>query len=271
MEVAKQKLDPDSLIAIRQPSRARLRELGRRREPGAVFLEGPRLVREAVASGIGLELLALREGVDFEAPARRTVALAERAFDAARQTVTSQGVIAVARFEEAPMAAARAAAAAAGWPLPVLDGVQDPGNVGTIIRTAAACGAPAVAVLDGSADPLGPKAVRPPPAPSSASASPAAPGRTSATCPATGRASGRCPPEEIDLERCAVLGLGGEAAGLRRADLAPVTIPMAEGVESLNVAAAAAILLSHIGGRVRLRERGNLSPFGHSQPPDSRR
>jgi TrmH family RNA methyltransferase len=246
--------------------------LGRRREPGAVFLEGPRLVHEALASGIGLELLALREGVDFEAPARRTVVLSERAFDAARQTVSSQGVIALARFEEAPITAARAAAAAAGWPLPVLDGVQDPGNVGTILRTAAACGAPAVAVLDGSADPLGAKAVR------------AAAGTVFRLRVARGTwdelgdlpgygavARGGVPPEGIDLDRCAVIGLGNEAAGLRRADLLPVTIPMAEGVESMNVAAAAAILLSHIGGRVRRRGPGNLSPFGQSQPPDARR
>src|SRR5207253_7144800 len=76
------------------------------------------------------------------------------------QTETPQGVLAVARRGEVSFAEALAAARAAGWPLLVLDRVQDPGNVGAIARTAAAAGAPALAVLEGTADPFGAKAVR---------------------------------------------------------------------------------------------------------------
>src|SRR5439155_1070489 len=82
--------------------------------------------------------------------------LTPAAFRAATQTVTPQGAIAIARVNEATPADAISAAREAGWPLIVLDGVQDPGNVGAIARTAAAAGAPAIAILPGSADPFGP-------------------------------------------------------------------------------------------------------------------
>ena len=145
---------PDNEVA------RRIRRLARKREPGEVLLEGPRVVREASAAGLELEVLALREDVDFEVPALRTVVLSERVFKTVSDTITPQGVIAIAHREPASFAAALAAAQAAGWPLLVLDGVQDPGNVGAIARSAAAAGAPSLAVLESSADPFGPKAVR---------------------------------------------------------------------------------------------------------------
>ncbi|HYW24510.1 MAG TPA: TrmH family RNA methyltransferase [Terriglobales bacterium] len=221
------------------------------REPGEVLLEGPRVVAEAVACGVRLEVLVLRDGVRFEAAADRVVVLGERAFSSASQTVTPQGVLAIARRDEVPMWAALAAARAAAWPLVVLDGLQDPGNVGTICRTAAAAGAPAVAVLDGSADPYGAKAVR---------ASAGAVLRLAvarggwadldgvAGCGAA--ASGGRPYDEADLPAAGLLALGSEARGLRRKDLELVTIPMAPGVESLNVAAAAAVLLFEVRRRL---------------------
>ena len=229
----------------------RLRRLGRRREPGEVLLEGPRVVREAVACGVRLELLALREGVELDVPAERRVTLGERAFAIAAQATTPQGVLAVARAEPGSAGEALAAASAAGWPLVVLDGVQDPGNVGAICRSAAAAGAPAVAVLDGSADPLGAKAVR-------ASAGTVfrlvvGRGRWAdlAGVPGWGAAAaGGVPWHQAPLDRAPLVAFGGEARGLRRDDLELVTIPMAPGVESLNVAAAAAVVLYEIRRRL---------------------
>jgi len=222
----------------------RLRRLARRREPGEVLLEGPRVVREAVACGVPLDVLALREGVELDVVADHVVTLGERAFASLSQTVAPQGVLAIARRSEVPVAVALAAARAAGWPLVVLDAVQDPGNVGTLCRTAAAAGAPAVAVLDGCADPYGPKAVR------------ASAGAVLRIAVARGTwgglaglrgvgaaADGGTPYERADLSAAELVAFGSEAHGLRPNELELVTIPMAPGVESLNVAAAAAVLL----------------------------
>ncbi len=212
-----------------------------------MLLEGPRVVREAVSCGVPLEMLVLREDVEFEAPARRVVRLGPRAFQAVGQTVTPQGVLALAPRPRRSMAEAAAAAAAAGWPLVVLDGVQDPGNVGAICRTVAAAGAPAVAILEGGADPFGPKAVR------------ASAGNVFRLAVAQGRwedlagmegygatATGGIRWDRADLRGAALIAFGNEARGLRRADLRPLTIPMAPGVESLNVAAAVAVVLFEI-------------------------
>ena len=208
-------------------------------------------MREAVAAGVRLEVLVLGEGVDFTAPADRTVTLGERAVASLSQTITPQGVLAIARRDEVPVATALASARAAGWPLLVLDGVQDPGNVGTICRTAAAAGAPAVAVLDGSADPHGTKAVR------------ASAGAVLRLAVARCRwgdlanvggygaaAAGGSRYDQADLPGARLLAFGGETHGLRRDDLELVTIPMAPGVDSLNVAAAAAVLLFEIRRRL---------------------
>jgi TrmH family RNA methyltransferase len=229
----------------------RLRLLGRRREPGEVLLEGPRVVAEAVACSVRLEVLVLRAGVRFEAPADRVVLLSERAFASASQTVTPQGVLAIARRDEVPMPVALGVARAANWPLVVLDALQDPGNVGTLCRTAAAAGAPAVAVLGGSADPYGAKAVR-----ASAGAVlrlAVARGGWADLAGVTGcgaAAAGGRPYDEVDLPAAGLIAFGSEAHGLRRKDLELVTVPMAPGVESMNVAAAAAVLLFEVRRRL---------------------
>ena len=228
----------------------RLRRLALRREPGFVLLEGPRVLAEAKAAGLEFDLIAVREGdrLPFHTDAR--VILTAAAFRAATQTVTPQGVIAIARVDEASPVDAIGTAREARWPLLVLDGVQDPGNVGAICRTAAAAGAPALAVLPRTADPYGPKAVR-------ASAGNVfrlkvarAHWKDLAELDGYGAAStGGAALAEAPIESAGMIVLGSEAHGLSRKDLRLVTVPMNEGVESLNVAAAAALILFEIRRR----------------------
>jgi len=228
----------------------RLRRLAVRREPGLVLLEGPRVLAEAKAAGLEFDLIAVREGdrLPFHTDAR--VTLTPAAFRAATQTVTPQGAIAIARVHEATPGEAIDAARAAGWPLVVLDGVQDPGNVGAICRTAAAAGAPSLVVLPGSADPFGPKAVR------------ASAGNVFRLKVAKARwkdldelegygaaPTGGAPLAETPIESAGMIVLGSEARGLSRKDLRLVTVPLTEGVESLNVAAAAALILFEVRRR----------------------
>jgi TrmH family RNA methyltransferase len=227
----------------------RLRRLARDREGGEVLLEGPRVIAQALSAGVHLELLAVREGDEFSAPADRRVVLSRGLFRTLSQTVSPQGVLAVGHHELAPFPVARAAARSAGWPLVVLDGLQDPGNVGTIARTAAAAGAPSLVVLPGTADPLGPKAVR-------ASAGHVfnllvarAGWDQLAGLRCVGASTRGLPVAEANLQGLDGLVLGSEAHGLA-GPMETVALPMAEGVESLNVAAAAAILIYEIRRRL---------------------
>jgi TrmH family RNA methyltransferase len=228
-----------------------LRRLAARREPGLVLLEGPRVLAEAKAAGLEFDLIAVREGDKLPFHTEARVTLTAGAFRAATQTVTPQGAIAIARINEVAPPEAIEAARQAGWPLIVLDRIQDPGNVGAICRTAAAAGAPALAILPGTADPYGAKAVR------------ASAGNVFRLKVAHARwkdlegldgfgaaASGGAPLAESPIESAGMIVLGSEAHGLSRGDLKLVTVPLTEGVESLNVAAAAALILFEIRRRL---------------------
>jgi TrmH family RNA methyltransferase len=139
-----------------------------------------------------------------------------------------------------------------GGPTVFLEGVQDPANVGAILRSAAAFGIRRVVLDQQCADPWSPRALRAGMGGHFALAVAetrdlgaeieAFKGTVACTVPRGGVALAQAP-----LDRDAAWLFGAEGQGLseeamRRADLR-VTIPMAEGTESLNVAAAAAICL----------------------------
>ncbi len=209
------------------------------------------MLAEAEAAGVELDVVAVREGDEFTARSGRHVTLTRGVFRTVSQTVTPQGVIAIAKVKEEDAAAAVAAARRNGWPLVVLDGVQDPGNVGAICRTAAAAGAPALAVLSGSADPFGAKAIR-------ASAgnvfrltvARATWGDLAGLDGYGAAASGGEPLSGAPIEKAGIIVLGSEAHGLSRSDLKLITVHLSEGVESLNVAAAAALILFEVKRRL---------------------
>lgn len=138
-----------------------IRSLGTRhgrRESGFCLVEGLRTAREAVQLRPDLvELCILREGTAFpEAPAEKTVEIPEKQFETLCGTVNSQGVLLLCREpgylpDEEPLKDP--------WIL-LLDRVADPGNFGTILRTARAAGLHEIVVVKGGVDPFGEKALR---------------------------------------------------------------------------------------------------------------
>ena len=138
--------------------------------------------------------------------------------------------------------------------LVVLHGIQDPGNLGAILRSADAAGAGAALVSGETADPYHPRSVRAsmgsifrlPPVAADADSLPSALRERGIRCIGTDPREGRAY-SDVDLRGSVALFLGRESRGLPP-DLAQgldllVTIPMREGVESLSVGAAAAVLL----------------------------
>ena len=166
-------------------------------------------------------------------------------------TETPQGVLAVA---EIPRRALGDLAAADGDVVLLLDAVQDPGNFGTLVRTAEALGAAAVVSLPGTVDAWNPKAVRAAMGSSfrvplvDAGWDEAEPWLRAAGFRLLAAAGEGAPLGERPAR--AALVLGNEGAGVgdetrRRAD-ALVGIPLRGRAESLNVAAAGAILLHEL-------------------------
>jgi TrmH family RNA methyltransferase len=218
-----------SISSRQNPLFKRLRDAVR--EHGEeIVIEGPKAVRDAIAAG-WRALLTIPDDIVFS----------EALFNDLTDTRTSQGVLAL--FER-PRATLDQLFARDDTVVVALDGVQDPGNVGAIVRLAAAFDAGGVALLPGCADPFGPKAIR-----ASAGAI------LNVPCVSVSPADLRWPcfaadghGEPIDPPaRRAILVFGSEGSGVSEALAAKarrIAIPMTTRVESLNVAMSAAILLS---------------------------
>jgi TrmH family RNA methyltransferase len=184
----------------------------------------------------------------------------------ASDTVTPQGVAAIARSFEVPLDEAITAASVGPLALVLVD-VNDPGNAGTLVRTAEAAGAAAVLFCGSSVDPSNPKCVRASagavfhvPVASGGEAVPVLErlGRAGITSAATVVRDGT-PYDDADLGGPLALVLGSEAHGLADPVVDAVdlrlTIPMAGRSESLNVAMAGAVVAFEALRQRRTRPR----------------
>ena len=117
---------------------------------GLLPVEGPKLIRDACAGGVSVVALLLREGAasDGLPKATLTYTLEPGAFKGIQSTEHSQGVIALVRPRSWTLDEVVARSPA---PLVVLAGVQDPGNVGTLLRVAESFGAAGCLALAGTA------------------------------------------------------------------------------------------------------------------------
>jgi TrmH family RNA methyltransferase len=240
------------------------RDLKRRkaRERRSQFVaEGVRTVEELLRSPLavrGVLRTAAFEGSPrsadlLDAVARRgieCVEVDEKEFLSAADTEHPQGILAVA---DVPGGALASLTPIDPTRLLVLDAIQDPGNAGTLVRTAAALGVAAVVALPGTADLWNAKAVR-----SGVGAHfrlpalHASPEELSAFLAGHrialwGADAGGEPVGTVTPPRRLALAVGNEGAGLgaavRGASEKLVGLPMAGDVESLNVSVAAGILL----------------------------
>ncbi len=231
---------------------------GRERE-SAVLVEGIRAVRELLTAPVEVRfavrsprLLELTGGArlagELEEAGVEAVEVSDRELRDLAGTESPQGVLAVC--SEPPPLEPEAVLPDAR--LLLLDAVQDPGNVGTLIRTAAAFGVTGVGVLEGTVDPWSPKVVRA----SAGSSFRVSLGRwTWARAEQLVRDLGLAlfvgssegvEVRKIDSSGGWVLVVGNEGRGVRSEVLeagTAVSVPMPGEVESLNAGVAGAILL----------------------------
>lgn len=225
-----------------------LRQRQVREAERAFVVEGRRAVEDAVAAGGRPRVIGLREGTEWPgSPFDNLIRIFEaRLFDRLAETETPQGVLAVFDLPEVRRPPGTALVL-------VADGISDPGNLGTLIRGAAAAGATSVVVTPGTVDPFNGKVVR-----SAVGAHfripifalaevdvpefiAAIPHRLLAESTATTAY------DQVDLRRPLALIIGSEAHGPtafgRSLATQRIRVPLANEVESLNAAMAGTILL----------------------------
>lgn len=218
------------------------------REAAGLFVaDGTKLLQEAIRWWPGLDTVILSQNVDIEVPAGvRTVVVPEDVMASISPMQTPQGALFLCRLPEQKSFTPEAG-------MLLLDGIQDPGNLGTILRTADALQIP-VALLEGCADPYSHKVVR---------ASMGAVFRTEVMQTTWAEAKSACAQagiavgvtalndkakdlRESPLNTMAVV-IGSEGQGVRREILDcaqhALIIPMNPNCESLNAAIAAAIVM----------------------------
>ena len=216
-------------------------------EAGLFAADGTKLLEEAVKYYSGLDTVILSEGVQVQIPAGvRVVRVPADVMQSISPMETPQGALFLCRLPEKQEFVPKAG-------MLILDGIQDPGNLGTILRTADALQVPVV-LLEGCADPYGHKVVR---------ASMGAVFRTSVVSSTWEEVREKCLAAGIpvavtalneqsrDIRKANVASMavviGSEGQGVRREILEQaqdaLIIPMDSRCESLNAAVAATIVM----------------------------
>jgi TrmH family RNA methyltransferase len=245
------------------PLVTRFREVARGRGPdGVILLDGEHLVEEAMVSGVALETVALadtavdllRDGLidRIERAGGQVVRVPAPVMAVMSPVRQPSGIVALA---EARPASLDEIIAAVPQLILLLNGIQDAGNVGAIVRTAEGCGATGVIAAEGTADPFGWKALRGAmgstfrlpiavrqPAPEAVHRLRSRGITIVATVPRHG-----IPLPDFEFRGPVAILLGGEGPGLPETLVAAadarLSIPMRPPVESFNVAITAALIL----------------------------
>jgi RNA methyltransferase, TrmH family len=235
-------------------------------EAGSCAIEGLRILEEAIRSGLRFDAVFFSESA--EGQARRllpqigahveTAVLPDKLFASVVPSETPQGVAALVRYRQVALADLLEKVAAG--PVVIVSGLQDPGNLGTILRSAEAFGAAGVVLGEGTVSPFNAKVVR---------GSAGSLFRLSLVraklmdvlpqlrergvrLAATSSHKG-VPLPEADLAGPIAILIGGEGAGISKDVMAKVdkvlAIPHAPQVESLNAGVAASIVLYEIARR----------------------
>jgi TrmH family RNA methyltransferase len=231
---------------------------------GDCAIEGLRMLEEAIRSGLRFRAVFFRESAQDRAERLlpqigahvETLLLPDKLFDASVPSETPQGVAALVRLKEFSLDDVLEKERLQVGPIMVLAGLQDPGNLGTILRSAEAFGSAGIILGEGTVSPLNAKAVR-------ASAGSifrlpvvaAAAGledvvtrlrSKSVRLIATSSHKGT-PVDQADLTGPIAAFIGSEGSGLARGLVTQmdevVAIPHAPQVESLNAGVAGSILL----------------------------
>ena len=261
------------LTSVQNPrvkAAVRLRDGRHREKQGRIRIDGARELLRAVRAGVSLVEVFVCRPLCQSADAREVLAelaecgaevleVAEPVFEKLAFGDRSEGVVGVARMPRPTLSELK---------LPenplvaVLEGVEKPGNVGAVLRTADAAGVSALVVADGRTDLYNPNAIR------------ASLGTifTVPVCTATAeetldwlrqhslaiyaaRVDGSVPYTDVDYRGPTAVVLGSEAEGLtdawKGADVTAIRLPMLGAADSLNVSATAAILFYEA-----LRQRG---------------
>ena len=247
-----------------------------------IGVEGPKLVEQALQAALDAEALLVTDAGDkhleriFQAaaaseggiPRARILRTTDKLFAGVAGTESPQGVAGLFgqrawQFEDLLRDAPNVDHGRGESTPPlvvILTEIQDPGNVGTIVRSAEAFGAAGVVATRGTSDPWSPKALR-----ASAGSSLRVPMLRGIAIPvllaqlrierlkiyaASAHATAALGPATWDMRGAAAIFIGNEGAGLpgevvRAAD-AQISIPMSEAVESLNAGVAASLLLYEV-------------------------